>query len=106
VQRERREEGSRQGRNPAQFRRTAAQRYVRLQIIHCRRPEKMTASADVDRYVYDPLDLDKAHVGIADDYIVDKTEVMMTDGDGLIYHSELARRFLRDCRLYQARAMA
>lgn len=43
--------------------------------------------ADVDRYVYDPLDTRKAERESSDDYIVDQSEVVMTDGDGLVYHS-------------------
>lgn len=45
-------------------------------------------SSDVDQYVYDPIDLSKARAGAPDNYITDQTEVMMTDGDGLIYHSK------------------
>ncbi|MDX1572366.1 MAG: CocE/NonD family hydrolase [Xanthomonadales bacterium] len=47
-----------------------------------------SATPDIDRYVYDPLDTSKAERPISDDYIVDQSEVMWTDGDGLIYHSE------------------
>ncbi|WP_181918396.1 MULTISPECIES: CocE/NonD family hydrolase [unclassified Wenzhouxiangella] len=50
-------------------------------------PEPDTGS-DYSEYVYDPLDTSKAERGTADDYIVDQTEVVMTDGDGLIFHSE------------------
>ena len=45
------------------------------------------ASADVDQYVYDPLDTSKTAIEVGDDYIVDQQEVLVTDGDGLIYHS-------------------
>jgi putative CocE/NonD family hydrolase len=43
--------------------------------------------ADVDRYTYDPLDTAKAEREPAAAYITDQTEVVMTDGDGLIYHT-------------------
>ncbi|MEM9530043.1 MAG: CocE/NonD family hydrolase [Pseudomonadota bacterium] len=43
--------------------------------------------ASVDQYVYDPLDVTKALRTPAEDYILDQTEVMLTEGDGLIYHS-------------------
>jgi len=42
---------------------------------------------DADIYVYDPLDTRKAELDPADDYITDQIELVMTDGDGLIYHS-------------------
>ena len=42
---------------------------------------------DVDSYVYDPLDTRKAELDPADNYITDQIELVMTDGDGLIYHS-------------------
>jgi len=44
--------------------------------------------SDHSQYVYDPLDTSRAERGTADDYIVDQTEVVMTDGDGLIFHSQ------------------
>lgn len=44
-------------------------------------------SADVDSYVYDPLDTSKTEIELGDDYIIDPQELMMTDGDGLVYHS-------------------
>lgn len=44
--------------------------------------------AGYSEYVYEPLDTSKAERGTAEDYIVDQTEVVMTDGDGLIFHSE------------------
>jgi hypothetical protein len=44
--------------------------------------------SDHSEYVYDPLDTTKAERGAADDYIVDQTEAVTTDGDGLIFHSE------------------
>ncbi len=43
--------------------------------------------APFSKYVYDPLDTSKAARGTADDYIVDQTEAVHTDGDGLIFHS-------------------
>jgi putative CocE/NonD family hydrolase len=43
---------------------------------------------DVDVFVYDPLDTRKAKLDPAEDYIIDQVELVMTDGDGLIYHSE------------------
>ena len=45
------------------------------------------AAPDVDAYVYDPLDTRKAETSPSDAYIIDQAEVIMTDGDGLIYHS-------------------
>ncbi len=50
--------------------------------------DEAPAAADVDRYVYDPLDTRKAERAVSEDYLVDQTEVMHTNGDGLIYHSE------------------
>ncbi|NEZ03111.1 CocE/NonD family hydrolase [Wenzhouxiangella sp. XN201] len=50
-------------------------------------PEPDTGS-DYSEYVYDPLDTSRAERGTADDYIVDQTEVVMTHGDGLIFHTE------------------
>ena len=47
----------------------------------------LAEATDVDHYTYDPLDTRKAEVVPSDDYIIDQTEVVMTDGDGLIYHS-------------------
>jgi putative CocE/NonD family hydrolase len=44
-------------------------------------------SAAFDSYVYDPLDTSKVKGDPADDYIIDQTEVVNTQGDGLIYHS-------------------
>ena len=46
------------------------------------------SAEDVDEYVYDPLDYTKAELEPADDYITDQQEIVMTEGDGLIYHSE------------------
>jgi len=43
--------------------------------------------AGYSEYVYDPLDTTKAERGTADDYITDASEVVRTDGDGLIFHS-------------------
>ncbi|MEM9302447.1 MAG: CocE/NonD family hydrolase [Pseudomonadota bacterium] len=46
------------------------------------------AEADVDSYVYDPLDTSKVMDDPADAYILDQTELVATSGDGLIYHSD------------------
>jgi putative CocE/NonD family hydrolase len=43
--------------------------------------------ADIDAYVYDPLDTRKAEIDIDEDYIIDQQELQTTDGDGLVYHS-------------------
>lgn len=43
--------------------------------------------ADTDSYVYDPLDTTKVMRDPAENYILDETELVATDGDGLIYHS-------------------
>ena len=40
------------------------------------------------QYVYDPLDTSKAERGDAEAYIVDQSEAVHTEGDGLIFHSE------------------
>ena len=45
-------------------------------------------SADVDQYVYDPLDTSKTEIEVGDNYIIDQQEALVTDGDGLVYHSE------------------
>ncbi|MEQ8516932.1 MAG: CocE/NonD family hydrolase, partial [Chromatocurvus sp.] len=44
-------------------------------------------AASHSAYVYDPLDTDKAARGSADDYIVDQSEAVHIDGDGLVFHS-------------------
>lgn len=49
--------------------------------------DTLNEATDVDHYTYDPLDTRKAEVVPSDEYIIDQTEVVMTDGDGLIYHS-------------------
>jgi putative CocE/NonD family hydrolase len=46
-----------------------------------------SVAADFDSYIYDPLDTRKVENEPADDYIIDQTEVVNTNGDGLIYHS-------------------
>ncbi|HKJ17496.1 MAG TPA: CocE/NonD family hydrolase [Xanthomonadales bacterium] len=43
--------------------------------------------ADIDQYIYDPLDTTKAEIEPSDDYITDQQEVLTINGDGLIYHS-------------------
>ncbi len=45
-------------------------------------------AADVDHYVYDPLDYRKVMLTPSRDYLTDASEVLATDGDGLIYQSE------------------
>ena len=47
----------------------------------------MPTTADVDAYVYDPLDMRKAMLDPPDAYIIDQTEVLSLDGDGLVYQS-------------------
>lgn len=49
--------------------------------------EDIPGRADIDGYVYDPLDTRKAQIDPPQDYIVDQSEAVMTRGDGLIYHS-------------------
>lgn len=49
---------------------------------------KAPVSADVDQYVYDPLDTSKTEIELGDDYIIDPQELLATDGDGLVYHSQ------------------
>lgn len=39
------------------------------------------------KYVYDPLDTAKAERGGVEDHIIDQSEVVHTDGDGLVFHS-------------------
>ncbi|MEM7705362.1 MAG: CocE/NonD family hydrolase [Pseudomonadota bacterium] len=45
-------------------------------------------AVDSDQYRYDPLDTRKAQLDPPDAYITDQTEVVQTQGNGLIYHSE------------------
>lgn len=45
-------------------------------------------NSDYSEYVYDPLDTSKAERGTAEDYIVDQSEVVKTDGNGLVFQSE------------------
>lgn len=46
------------------------------------------SGVDTDEYIYDPLDYSKVIEDPAEDYITDQSEVLKTDGDGLVYHSE------------------
>jgi len=48
----------------------------------------VTGDLAYSQYQYDPLDTSKAERGDAEDYLIDQSEVMHTDGDGLIFHSE------------------
>lgn len=50
--------------------------------------EELHDSETYSEYVYDPLDTTKAEMPQADNYLTDQTEVAMTDGDGLIFHSK------------------
>lgn len=41
-----------------------------------------------DQYVYDPLNTENAERKPVDAHITDQSEIVMTNGDGLIYHSD------------------
>ena len=45
-------------------------------------------TTNVDQYVYDPLNTEKAERKPVDAHITDQSEIVMTNGDGLIYHSD------------------
>lgn len=50
--------------------------------------DRRAEAPDVDEYVYDPLDTSKTEIELGDDYIIDQQELLATDGDGLVYHSQ------------------
>lgn len=50
--------------------------------------ESATDGLDYSHYRYDPLDTSKAERGDAEAYLIDQSEVIHTNGDGLIFHSE------------------
>jgi len=49
--------------------------------------ESTDVGGEFSRYVYDPLDTSKAERPLVADYLTDQSEVIQTDGDGLIFHS-------------------
>lgn len=50
--------------------------------------EQPNGSTEYSQYVYNPLDTSKAEMEQVDNYLTDQSEVAVTNGDGLIYHSE------------------